>query len=167
MLLRGKVGWCGRRNILSCQVQGPASQLGLLVLLLFTRVAQEWAELCEEDDSGTIAWDVPCRAVPRGLRRKEGFLFPSSSARAYLPTYLFRTEPQPTLSTILLWHQIRIIEMEGASGVLRLYACVRVPLIPVIERGVGGCVCCLFCCCYDDDECEGGICVFVRRKRKR
>jgi len=105
----------------------------------------------------TQDWDVPCRAVPRGLKRKEGFLF-----RRHAPTYLpisYRSA-QHTLSTIYYGIRFALSEMEGASGVLRLrlYACVRAfSLIPVIERGVGGCVCLFFYavfvrCCYDDDE---------------
>jgi hypothetical protein len=72
----------------------------------------------KEDASGhncmrRLERTVPCRAVPRGSRR-EGFLFPSSSARTYLPIS-YRRLNLPYLS-ILLWHQIRIIRDGGGQG---------------------------------------------------
>jgi hypothetical protein len=74
---------------------------------------------------------VPCRAAWIEKERRVSFSFVVGT---HLPTYLpisYRS-PQPTLSTILLWHQIRIIEMEG--GIRRLeieieIVCVRACVI--------------------------------------
>ena len=126
MLLRGKVGCGVEEGILSSQVQGPASQLGLLVLLLFSRVVQKWVKLQDEGAKRTLldtklGRTVPCRAA--WIEKERRFSF--SSARTYLPTY-FVPKRSTYLIYYLLWHQIRIVGDGGSIRRLEIeIVCVR------------------------------------------